>query len=178
MTLASSSLRGAAAPESAPVRAKKAEESKPEGVIKTADDVLDYLREMMPGWTITTSSADWSEGYRNIEISRDILQSMADDPKEMEKYKSLILGLEQTVSELEKWGLENPGQSIELGVSLDAQGNATALAVVKTLMGAEIRTSFDLPGDKSSWAELIRQKLEALYQGKVEDANGAVSWIA
>ena len=175
MTMAS--LRGASAPESAPVRAKKADGSRPEGSIKTADDVLSYLREMMPGWTITTSSADWSEGFRNIEIDREILQLMADDPREMEKYKSLILALENTIPELEKWGLENPGQSIELGISLDAQGNVTALAVVRTLMGTEIRTSFDLPGDKSSWAEHIRQKLEALSQGKVEDANGTMSWI-
>ena len=175
MTMAN--LEGALAPVSAPVKAKKVEGSKPEGGIKTADDVLEYLRNMMPGWTITTSSADWSEGFRNIEIDREILQSMADDPREMEKYKSLILALEKTIPELEKWGLENPGQSIEFGITMDAQGNATALAVIKTLMGAEKRTSFDLPGDKSSWAEYIRQKLEALCQGRVEDANGTMSWI-
>jgi len=176
MTIAN--LSRASAPESASVRSKQIDKDKPEGDIKTADDVMEYLRKMMPGWTITTSSADWSEGFRNIEIDRSILQEMADDPKAMEKYKSLILDLEKTAPELEKWGQENPGQSIEFGISIDAHGNATALAVVKTLMGAEIRTEFNLPSNRTSWAEFIRQRLEDLSQGKVEDAYGASSWIA
>ena len=40
---------------------------------RTADDVLASLREMMPGWNISTSTADWGEGFRNIQIDRDIL---------------------------------------------------------------------------------------------------------
>jgi len=168
----------ASAPENASVRARQIEGSNPEGGIKTADDVLAHLRKMMPGWTITTNSADWSEGFRNIEIDREILQRMADDPKEMEKYESLILDLEKTAPELEKWALENPGQSVEFGISVDAHGNITALAVLKTLMGAELRTTFDLPVDRSSWSEYMRQKLEDLSQGQVEDINGTKSWIA
>ena len=176
--MTTANLSRASAPESTAVRSKQIDKDKQESGIKTADDVLEYLRKMMPGWTITTSSADWGEGFRNIEIDRSILQEMADDPRAMEKYKSLILDLEKTAPELEKWGLENPGKSIEFGISVDAQGNATALAVVKTLMGAEIRTEFDLPSDRTTWIEIIRQKLEDLSQGKVEDLSGTTSWIA
>jgi len=171
-------INGPSAFGSSPVMARHIAPNKAEGGKKTADDVLAYLREMMPGWTITTSSADWGEGFRNIEIDREILQRMANDPKEMEKYKALILGLESTVQTLEKWGEDNPGKSIELGVSFDAQGNVSAMAVIKTLMGTEQRTAFDLPGDKTSWAEIIRERLEALNQQQIEDASGSKSWIA
>jgi len=171
-------LSGLSTMESSSTKVRHIGDNKQEGGKKTADDILASLREMMPGWTITTSSADWGEGYRNIEIDREILQRMADDPKEMEKYKNLILSLENTVPELEKWGQENPGLSIELGISLDAKGNISALAVVKTLMGTEKTTAFELPRDKSSWAEIIREKLEALNQGQAEDIYGSKSWIA
>ena len=163
---------------SAPARARQVAENKPEGGKKTADDVLASLREMMPGWTITTNSADWGEGFRNIEIDRSILQRMADDPREMEKYKALILDLENSVTELEKWGQENPDQSIVLGITMDANGNVKALAVIKTLMGIEKRTEFELPSDRQTWAEIIRERLDALNQGQVEDVYGSKSWIA
>ena len=159
-------------------RAKQSVENKPEGGKKTVDDVLASLREMMPGWTISTSTADWGEGFRNIQIDREILQEMADDPRAMEKYKSLILDLEKTAPELEKWGQENPGQSLELGILIDANGNISAMAVIKSLMGVEKRTIFDLPDDRSSWADIIREKLEALNLGQVEDEFGSRSWIA
>jgi hypothetical protein len=96
----------------------------------------------------------------------------------MEKYKAIILDLENVVTDLEKWGQENPGKTIELGFTIDAHGNTTALAVVRTLMGAEMRTTFDLPSDRMTWAEIIRERVENLSQGKVEDADGAKSWIA
>jgi hypothetical protein len=131
----------------------------------------------MPGWTISTSTADWGEGFRNIQIDREILQRMADDPKEMEKYKSLILDLENAASALEKWSQENPGQSIIFELSLDAKGELTSLSIVKTLMGTETRSVFELPEEKSSWIEFIKQKLETINQGKVEDAYGSKSWV-
>ena len=159
------------------VKAKQAVNSKPEGGKKTADDVLNALREMMPGWTISTSTADWGEGFRNIQIDRDILQRMADDPKEFEKYKSIILGFEEMVPDLEKWGQENPGQSLVFQLSFDKAGNATSMSIVKTLLGVETKTTFDLPEDKSSWADIIREKIDALNKGQVEDAFGAKSWV-
>jgi len=160
------------------VKAGQVTANKSMGGKKSADDVLAYLREMMPGWTITTSSADWGEGFRNIEIDRDILQRMANDPKEMEKYKALLLSFEDTVTELEKWGQENPGHSIILGFAVDAEGNTSATAVIKTLMGTETNTVFKLPDDKSTWVEFIRERLESLNQGQVEDAFGLKSWMA
>jgi len=171
-----SNISGASTANSA-VKAKQVANNKPEGGKKTADDVLNTLREMMPGWTISTSTADWGEGFRNIQIDREILQRMADDPKEFEKYKNIILGFEEMVPDLEKWGQENPGQSLVFQLSFDKAGNATSMSIVKTLLGVETKTTFDLPEDKLSWADIIRQKIEALNQGQVEDAFGSKSWI-
>jgi len=176
MTMAN--LSGLSTPGSSPVSTRKIDQNKPEGGKKTIDDVLASLREMMPGWTISTSTADWGEGFRNIQIDREILQQMADDPKAMEKYSALIRDFENSVSEVEKWGRENPGQSIEIGFSIDSKGNVAALAVVRTLMGVEKRTAFDLPQDRKTWADIIRDRLEALSKGQVDDATGSKSWIA
>jgi len=176
--MTTANLGGASALERSSLWARQIDNKKPEGGKKTADDVLAYLRELMPGWTITTNSAEWGEGFRNIEIDREILQRMADDPKEMEKYKALLLSFEDAVEGLEQWGKENPDQSVVFGISLDAEGNATAMAVVKTLLGVEKSSTFDLPSDRSSWAEFMKERLEALSQGQVEDATGSKSWIA
>jgi len=171
-----SNISGQAAATSA-VKAKNAVNNKSEGGKKTVDDVLATLRELMPGWTISTSTADWGEGFRNIQIDREILQRMADDPKEMEKYKSLILDLENAASALEKWSQENPGQSIIFELSLDAKGEVTSLSIVKILMGAETRSTFELPEEKSSWIDFIKERLETVNQGQVEDAYGSKSWV-
>jgi len=174
--VAISNISGPSAHATSAVKAKQPVESKPAGGKKTVDDVLATLRELMPGWTISTSTADWGEGFRNIQIDRDILQRMADDPKEMEKYKNLILGFEEMVPDLEKWGQENPGQSLIFQLSLDAQGNAS-MSIVKTLLGVETKSVFELPDDASSWVELIRERTEALIQGQVEEADGSKSWV-
>ena len=150
---------------------------KNDGGKKSVDDVLAALRDMMPGWTISTSSADWGEGFRNIQIDPAILERMANDPKEFEKYKSLIQGFESMVEDLEKWGSENPGQSIVFEISLSNKDGVTSMSIVKTLMGIEARTEFDLPEDKISWVDFIRQRVDALLQGKVEDADGSKSWV-
>jgi len=176
--MAISNINGPSAQSSSAVKAKQNVENKPASGKKSVDDVLATLRELMPGWTISTTTADWGEGFRNIQIDRDILQRMADDPKEMEKYKAMILEFENTVEDLEKWAKENPGQSIVFQLSLDANGELTSLSVVRTLLGMETRSVFDLPEDKSSWADLIRQKIEALQQGQVEDEFGSKSWIS
>ena len=172
-----SNISGTTASASSSVKAKQAVNNKPESGKKTADDVLAALREMMPGWTISTSTADWGEGFRNIQIDRDILQRMADDPKEMEKYMSLIRDFEKAVPALEKWGKENPGQSLVFEISMSAKGDVTSMSIVKTLMGVETRTIFDLPEDRSAWVDIIRQRFDALTQGQVEDAYGSKSWI-
>jgi len=175
MTMAN--ISGPSIHAGSPVKSKQNVENKTEGGKKTVDDVLASLREMMPGWTISTSTADWGEGFRNIQIDREILQRMADDPKEMEKYKSMILDLNDAVAELEKWEQENPGQSILFELIVNAEGNATSLSIVKTLLGVEKRTTFDLPDDSTSWADLIRQKLSDLDHAQVEDDFGSKSWI-
>ena len=169
---------GLSVSESSLRRARRVVEERPAGSIRTADDVLESLRKMMPGWTITTSSSEWVEGFRNIEIDRDILQQMADDPEKMAAYKALILDIAETAPELEEWGRQNPGQTIEFGVALAADGTVTALAIVRTLMGGEINTTFELPDDRSTWSDFIRERLDGLTRGEVEDAYGNRSWLA
>jgi len=175
--MSSSNISGLSTQANSPVKTGQAAETKTAGGKKTVDDVLATLRELMPGWTISTTTADWGEGFRNIQIDREILQRMADDPKEMEKYKAIILDLEQAASALEKWEKENPGQSIIFELSLDENGEVTAMSIVKTLMGTETRSIFELPEDKSKLIEYIQQKIEALNQGQVEDGFGSKSWI-
>jgi len=175
MTIAN--ISGVSNQASSSVKAKQNVENKPAGGKKSVDDVLAALREMMPGWTISTTTADWGEGFRNIQIDREILQRMADDPKEMEKYVSLIREFEKAVPELEKWGQENPGQSLVFQLSFDANGNATSMSIVKTLLGTETRTLFDLPEDRSTWADIIRERVEAITKGQIEEADGSKSWL-
>jgi len=170
-------ISGPSTRATASVKTKQSVGSFPEGGKKTADDVLASLREMMPGWTISTSTADWGDGFRNIQIDPEILRRMAEDPKEMEKYKNLILDFENMVSDLEKWSAENPGQSIIFEISLSSDGDATSMSIVKKLLGTETRTVFDLPEDRMSWADIIRQRVDALLQGQVEDEYGAKSWV-
>ena len=169
---------GGVSPTTNAFKSRQVSDTKQDGGRKTVDDVLTSLREMMPGWTISTSTADWGEGCRNIQIDREILQEMGDDPKAMEKYSNMIRGFEDTVPALEQWEKDYPGQSIELGISMDSKGNVTALAAIKTLMGIEKSTTFGLPSDQASWAGIIREKLDALSNGQVEDAYGSKSWIA
>ena len=175
--MSSSNIGGLSTQANSPVNAKQPVDNKSSGGKKTVDDVLATLRELMPGWTISTTTADWGEGFRNIQIDKEILQRMADDPKEMEKYKAIILDLEQAASALEKWENDNPGQSIIFELSLNENGEVTAMSIVKTLLGTETRSVFELPEERSSLIEYIKQKIEALNQGQVEDAFGSKSWI-
>jgi len=175
--MSTANISGPSTQASSPVKSNQSVENKSAGGKKTVDDVLATLRELMPGWTISTSTADWGEGFRNIQIDREILQRMADDPKEMEKYKAMILDLENAVAPLEKWTQENPGQSIIFELSLNANGEVSSVSIVKTLLGTESRTVFDLPEETPLWADLIRQKLDSLIQGQVEDEFGSKSWV-
>lgn len=169
-------LGGLAVTENSYRKARQLVEDRQGGGRKTANDVLASLREMKPGWTISTSSNDWGEGFRNIEISSNTLNRMANDPEMMIRYKAMILDLEEVVPELEEWKAENPGQSFEFGLAFGANGETQAQAIVRTLMGGQIRTTFELPDDRPSWADLIEQKLESLRQGQTEDAYGETSW--
>jgi len=175
--MSSSNISGPSTGASSAIKTMQAAETKSAGGKKTVDDVLATLRELMPGWTISTTTADWGEGFRNIQIDRDILERMANDPKEMEKYKNIILDLEKAASALEKWEKENPGQSLVFELSLNDNGEVTAMSIVKTLLGSETRTTFEIPKDMSPLIEYIQQKIEAFSQGQVEDGLGSKSWI-
>lgn len=169
-------LGGLAVSESSYRRARQLVENKQDGGRRTASSVLSSLRQMKPNWTISTSSNDWGDGFRNIEISNSVLNRMAEDPEAMIRYKAMILDLEDVIPELEEWQAQNPGQSLEFGLSFADNGETQAMAIVRTLMGGQIRTVFDLPDDRPSWADLIQQKLEALQQGQTQDAYGSTSW--
>ena len=176
--MTTANIDGHSALRNSPISAKQVAPQKTETDKKTVDDVLDSLRKMMLGWTISTSTADWGEGVRNIQIDQDILERMANDPREMERVKSLIREFESAASELEQWKQQNPGQSFEIGISLDTDGNARALIALKTLMGDERSTAFDLPNDRTTWADFMRQTLDALNQGKIGDVSESRNWTA
>jgi hypothetical protein len=147
------------------------------GERKSTAEVLSSLREMMPGWTITTSASQWGDGARNIEISERTLERMAEDPEVMVRYKALILDLDEAVPQLEEWKRANPGRYIEFGLQMDENGNYRGLAMVRTLLGGEATTTFELPTERSLWADLILQKLDSLAVGQVTDAEGNRSWV-
>jgi len=170
-------LGGVSAQTSSVTRASQVREER-SGGRKSVDDVLASLREMMPGWTISTSTSDWGEGVRNIQIDRDILQRMADDPREMERVKSMIRDFESAATELEQWKEQNPGQSFEVGISLDSDGQARALIKLITQAGDERSTTFELPSDRNAWAGFMREHLEALSQGQTGAAGESRSWTA
>ncbi|MCL2224077.1 MAG: DUF6033 family protein [Defluviitaleaceae bacterium] len=169
-------LGGLSVTESSYRRARQIVDDKPRGERKSANEVLNSLREMMPGWNISTSSSNWGEGARNIEISADTLERMARDPEAMVRYKALILDLEDAVPALEEWKQQNPGRYLEFGLSFEEE-NTRAIATIRTLMG-EDQTEFDLPNDKSLWAELITQKLNSLNENLNDNPDGSQSWIA
>ena len=171
------SLGGLSVSESSYHKARKIVENKPAGVKKSADDVLASLRQMMPGWNISTSSSNWSEGFRNIEICSNILNRMAEDPDSMIRYKALILDLEDAIPALEELAEQKGGNALEFGIVIDPNGGIKAMGIIRTLMGEDIRTVFDLPTDQTSWQGLIQQKLDALRQGQVEEADGSRSWL-
>lgn len=167
-------LNGLSVSESSYRRARQIVEKRPEGGRKSANDVLASLRQMMPGWNISTSSSNWGEGFRNIEISSSTLNRMAEDPEAMVRYKALILDLEDAVPAIEEWKQQNPGKSLEFGLSFEGNDTIRALAMVRTLLGGEYNTHFELPNDSPVWESLIRQKIDSLGTG--EDA-GSRSWL-
>ena len=168
-------------------RAREIVNNRPQGTRKTTSDVLESLRKMMPGWTISTSKSDWTEGVRNIEIDYDVLERMAENPDTMVKFKALIMDLEDVVPDLERWSEENPGYSMTFGFEMAQNGALRAIALVESLLGGPpIRTVFDLPrnegpqaeSNQGTWASIINQQLEALAQGRVQDEEGNRSWVA
>jgi len=147
------------------------------GERKTASDVLNMIREAKPGWVVDTHSGNWGEGVRNLQIGQSILQRMADDPEAFVQYKAFILDLEYVADELEAWQEENPGYSLQFNFNLAEQQNAQAVATIRTLLGTEASTTFELSGDRASWSDLVSQKLDNLREGRAEEADGSRSWV-
>ncbi|MCL2188512.1 MAG: hypothetical protein FWC16_00370 [Defluviitaleaceae bacterium] len=159
-------------------RAREIVNNKPQGTRKSTDEVLASLRKMMPGWTISTSKDDWQEGVRNIEIDERVLQRMAEDPDAMVKFKAIILDLEEAVPALEQWAEEHPDAHLVFKFDLLENGQLAAIAMMQTLMGQEVTTTFRMPEDQTTWSALINEKLNILSQNQVTDADGNRSWFA
>ena len=163
-------------------RARAAVENRPTGARKTANDVLASLREMKPNWVISDRTTyAWGEGFRNLSICRNVLQRMADDPEAAVRYKALIFDLEDMIPKLEEWERENPDseKGMTFNLSLDLDGSVRAMAIVRTLLGGETRTEFGLNNEnKTSWQDLITQKLSSLREGRGQEADGSSSWQA
>ncbi|MCL2248770.1 MAG: DUF6033 family protein [Oscillospiraceae bacterium] len=129
---------------------------------RTAQDVLDELREMMPGWVI---NGDWQTGFRNIQIDEALLERMAADPAEMERVMSIIRDFEELVPQLEQWSELNPGQSLILSFMLDDDGNLAGLATIRTLLEIDSVTPIEFTGGSTTWLEDMWQKLDVLIEG-------------
>ena len=170
-------LAGLKVSESSYRRARQIVNDRPQGTRKTSQEVLASLREMMPGWVITTCCSQWKDGARNIEISERTLQRMAEDPEAMVRYKALIFDIEESVPQLEALKRQHPGQYFEFGLFMDENGNYRGKAMMRNLLGGESTTIFDLPTDRSLWADMILQKLEGLSTGQVADFEGNRSWV-
>ena len=175
-------LVGLSVTESSYRRARQIVENKPEVEERTAEDVLASLREMMPGWNITTCASQWGPGGRNVEISQSILQRMSEDPDAMVRYKALLLDLDEAAPAIEEWQQQNPGKLLELDLIMD-DGGVRAMAIVRTLMGEEVsRSTFELPDDRPTWAELFRQKIDSIEEAGRDNsappADESRSWLS
>ena len=148
------------------------------GARKTANDVLSSIREMKPGWNVGTTTANWGEGVRNLQISQSVLQRMADDPEAMVEFKAFILDLEYVAQEMEAWQEENPGYSLQVNFNLAEQQTLQATMTIRTLLGAETRSNMELSGERTTWADTINEKLNQMREGRSEEADGSRSWQA
>lgn len=173
-------LAGITVTESAYKRARAIAENNENSGRRTAASVLESIRAMKPGWNVyDNENGNWGEGFRNIEIAPSVLRRMAENDDALIRYKALILDLEEVLPTLQEWAEENEGLTLEFGVNLNANGETTAQAVVRTLMGGEMRSTFELPGQQSTWAELIRMKLDAINESRNQhEEEGSGSWLA
>jgi len=145
---------------------------------KTAQDVLGMLRDAKPGWVIDTHAGGWQEGVRNIQISPAILERMAADPEAFVQYKAFILDLEYVANDMEAWKEENPGYSLQFNFNLALEESVQAAASIRTLLGQTAQTSFELSENRSTWTEMINQRLGELREGRAQEADGSRSWMA
>ena len=144
---------------------------------KTAQDVLNIIREAKPGWVVDTTTANWQPGARNLQIGHGILERMANDPEAMVQYKAFILDLEYAADEIEAWQAENPDYQLTFNFNLALDQAAQAVATVRTLLGQETRSSFEVSSEnRASWQDFISQKLDSIAAGRVEEADGSQSW--
>jgi hypothetical protein len=145
-----------------------AEPNVPEAV-KTTQDILAYLREMMPGWVIAYEHGGWAPGFRNLKIEYELLQLMAECPEIKEKVKEIIRGFEYLVPKLEEWERQNRETALSISIMRDADGNFMGLVT----MGDESSLPFELSEDWRQWYYIMIEKLEALRLGKKSEEVAA-----
>lgn len=174
-------------------------DKKESGKRPTVNSMLESIRNMMPGWHVATSREGGAqEGFRNLEITTNVLKSMADCPEETVRFKALILDLEKVVQEIERKDAENPipydpnapgslssqgksstgsVDSVFLEIIVGQNGNTSARATARTPDGVERSRTFDLSQNSiPAWAELIRKQLEEIRE-RNQAEGGTRSWI-
>jgi len=160
-------------------RARELQASRPStGEGKTANDVLNILRDIKPGWVVNTHGGNWQAGSRNLQIGQGILEKMANDPDAFFEYKAFILDLEYAAEEIEAWMAENPDAPLEFSFNLALEEGAKAVATIRTLLGGITQTTFEFSSDRLSWSDMIREKLDALKEGRTEEPDGSKSWAS
>ena len=156
-----------------------AADKKESGATKSASSVMESIRQMMPGWNVSTNPAELrGNGMRNLEIAPSVLERMAEDPEELVRFKAIILDLEQVVQELEhSFTDENDVNKLILQIIVDADGNISARGAARTSDGAIRRREFDMSErDLPSWAELLRKHMDDMRSGN-EEEDGTRSWL-
>jgi len=134
--------------------------------VKTTQDILAYLREMMPGWVIAYEHGGWAPGFRNLKIEYELLQLMAECPEVKEKVKAIILGFEYLVPKLEEWERQNRERMLSVSITRDADGNFMGLVSIMSSSGEESSLPFELSEDWRQWYYIMIEKLEALRLSK------------
>ncbi|MCL2249429.1 MAG: hypothetical protein FWC13_09170 [Oscillospiraceae bacterium] len=128
--------------------------------VKTTQDILAYLREMMPGWVIAYEDGGWAPGFRNLKIEYELLQLMAECPEIKKKVKEIIRGFEYLVPKLEEWHAQNQERMLNISITRDANGNFMGLVSI----GDSDGLPFELSEDWRQWYYIMIEKLEALRQ--------------
>ena len=137
--------------------------------VKTTQDILAYLREMMPGWVIAYEHGGWAPGFRNLKIEYELLQLMVECPEIKEKVKEIIRGFEYLVPKLEEWERQNRETALSISIMRDVDGNFMGLVT----MGDESSLPFELSEDWRQWYYIMIEKLEALRLSKKSEEVAA-----
>ncbi|MCL2217836.1 MAG: hypothetical protein FWB91_12585 [Defluviitaleaceae bacterium] len=153
-----------------------------------ANGVLSAIQQFTSGVNLSTSMAPFTGGGMNLGIHPEMLRRAGSDPEEMVRLKALVIdhveAMRGSIQSFASQGIEVIAQ----GARIHEDGTSSGWLITRTPdlreQRRERRAEFELPeDDRPSWAELMRQRLEAIIQDEenqprnLEDENATRSWI-